>query len=142
MMAGALTPTTAAALARVAASVPGPSLHEDEPPMRPSANPDAGYFCSRPLNPWAADEDDEAPDVAEEMSRNPAKVSDWMSDVACAITPPDAPVPFADLLNWTGAQTFEGLMTALIGGTEQQAVKAVYELRASFNRWAEERVNG
>lgn len=132
MMAGALTPTTAAALARVAASVP---------PARPSYDRDYGHPTDHPLDP-RNDDDDIAPAIAEEMSRTPQRVADWISDVAGPAALPDWPVPFDALLHWNGAQTFEGLMTTLIGGTEDQAIQAMRLLREQFGAWAVERANG
>jgi len=81
----------------------------------------------------------EAEDMAEAMSRNPSIVADWMSDFAGTASPADRVVPFAELL--AGPQTFEGLMTALIGGTAEQGIAAMYRLREQFAGWALERAD-
>jgi len=85
-------------------------------------------------------EDDDTPDLAEAMSRNPAKVSDWMGDVACAVTPPDRVLNFDALLVMDAGVTFEGLMTAVVGGTNEQKLKAAHLLAESFQEWARDRV--
>jgi hypothetical protein len=94
---------------------------------------------------WAHDsatppepEDSDSPDLAEEMSRNPARVSDWMSEVACAVTPVDQLVSFADLL--AEPLTFERLMTAIVGGTSEQKGRAAHLLAVRFGEWARDRV--
>lgn len=93
--------------------------------------------------PPEADPDADPRDLIDDLSRNPAKVNDWLSDVADAKYAPDREMSFAEIdavLAFEAGAKVEALMTALIGGTEAQAVKAMWLLRKSFEAWAEDRI--
>ena len=115
-----------------------------------NAAPDAPSTFSALLpDAWAGlavDHDDEAAnprDDIEVMSRTPRAVSDWESDVAASTYAPDRVMTHADidaLLDSDSGATYEGLMTALIGGTQDQGLRAMWLMRKSFVAWAEDRI--
>ena len=92
--------------------------------------------------PDEGDGEDPVQDQIDLMTVNPAKIEAWLSDAASPNPMPDRPISMQALLVWEHAATFEGLMTAIIGGDEAQALKAVYLLRERFEDWARDRVEG